>query len=192
MLCCPVLFQARPIDALHHTSNYKVHRTHNIYIYLSISIRRILHSSMVSVGLTQARPNYTALYYIVMYCTVVYYTVMYCTVVYYTKMYCTVVYYTILYCTVVDSTVLYCSVQHMYPSEVSYLPISHSITEHNDPVWKVVIDLVVVLVHTFRLSASSWCTIWNIYTLGVVPGVGGGWGSGRRKGEEEDGFGDIE
>ena len=42
MLCCPMLFQARPIDALHRPSIY---------------IGRILHSSTVSVGLTQARPN---------------------------------------------------------------------------------------------------------------------------------------
>ena len=43
--------------------NYKVHMamTHNIYIilYIYIYIQRILHSSMVSMGLSQAHPNNT-------------------------------------------------------------------------------------------------------------------------------------
>ena len=70
-LCCPVLFQARPIDSLNRTcyNNCQqkiIHSARGIcadacissYIYIYIYIRRILHSSTISVGLAQARPNY--------------------------------------------------------------------------------------------------------------------------------------
>ena len=84
---------------------------------------------------------------------------------------------------------------NMYQSEVSYLSISHSITEHNDPVWKVVIDLVVVLesVGHAHLQIVSQLLVCHLeHTLGVVPGGGGGGGGGRGSGRRRNGCGDIE